>query len=283
MFANGLSLQPGQHIVVARTPTVFTSIYGAGINLAHDGYGAANLSNTGETITLRDAAGGLIVSFTYGDGSPWPAASDGDGPSLEIIDPRADHTNPANWRASALSGGSPGWDGTARLAGDYDGSGAVGQIDYEVWRRQFGTSVQNPGAGADGNANGVVDLGDYVVWRNNLGATSAASAPGASASQIESLPELTRIGARAAAVQPQGNSVVRSVVSRRAPFSVAVTHIARDQALLELVLGSHLPRGNPLHEDSLFSVAAREDTAAFDLDDLTQPDELPELPYGFIA
>ena len=37
-----------------------------------------------------------------------PAAPDGNGPSLEIIDPLTDPTNAANWRASLYNGGSPG-------------------------------------------------------------------------------------------------------------------------------------------------------------------------------
>ena len=94
VFANGLSLQPGQYIVVARTPAVFTSIYGAGINLAPGGYGPANLSNTGETIAIRDADGGLLASLTYGDSNPWPTAPDGSGPSLQIIDSQGNGNDP---------------------------------------------------------------------------------------------------------------------------------------------------------------------------------------------
>jgi hypothetical protein len=50
VFSGGLSLEPGEYIVVARTPAVFTSVYGSGINLAPTGWGTGNLSNSGETI-----------------------------------------------------------------------------------------------------------------------------------------------------------------------------------------------------------------------------------------
>jgi hypothetical protein len=176
VFSGSLSLAPGEYIVVARTPAVFTSVYGTGINLAPTGYVTGNLSNSGETISLLDAAGALIVSVTYSDTSPWPAAADGTGPSLEVIDPEGDLNDPANWRASQQNGGSPGNNGEpAVLAGDYDRNGIVEQADHAVWRSQFGTSV-SMGSGADGNANGVVDVADYIVWRKMLGAQSVSAA-----------------------------------------------------------------------------------------------------------
>ena len=83
---------------------------------------------------------------------------------------------PANWRASAVEGGTPGRDETPtpELAGDYDNSGVVDQQDYGVWRGSYGKSVP-PGSGADGNADGMVDTADYVLWRMNLGAQLAAA------------------------------------------------------------------------------------------------------------
>ncbi len=52
------------------------------------------------------------------------------------------------------------------IAGDYDGSGYVDQLDYSVWRQNFGTNSP----AADGNGDGRVDAADYTVWRDNLGA-----------------------------------------------------------------------------------------------------------------
>ena len=56
------------------------------------------------------------------------------------------------------------------LAGDYDSDGDADGMDYQVWRRTFG-SAHRAFAGADGNGDGRVDSADYVVWRNNVGAT----------------------------------------------------------------------------------------------------------------
>jgi hypothetical protein len=52
------------------------------------------------------------------------------------------------------------------IPGDYDLNGEVDELDYDVWKLNFG-SVWN--LAADGNLNGVVDAADYAVWRDNFG------------------------------------------------------------------------------------------------------------------
>jgi hypothetical protein len=165
-----------------------------------------NLSNSGETVSLLDAAGALIVSVAYSDSSPWPTDADGTGPSLEVIDPKGELNDPANWRASRQSGGSPGNSGEPPgLAGDYDRNGSVEQLDHAVWRSQFGMSVV-AGSGADGNANGVVDVADYIVWRKMLGAQASSAATvaipaapvAAAALPEQTTPALTTASAREA-------------------------------------------------------------------------------------
>jgi hypothetical protein len=172
VFGSGIELDPGERIVVAKNPTVFQSVYGMGITLAPNGYGTSNLSNGGERVVLLGPLGETLQDFTYDDFAPWPTAPDGNGSSLEIVDPLGDPSDPTNWRASYYADGSPGSEGLppAALPGDYDANGTVEPADYDVWKAAFGTAV-TPGSGADGNANGVVDAADYSVWRNNLGAT----------------------------------------------------------------------------------------------------------------
>ncbi|HEX2473854.1 MAG TPA: lamin tail domain-containing protein [Lacipirellulaceae bacterium] len=174
-FDVSLILAPGERIVVARDPAAFQSVYGSGINVATAGFefDGKNLSNSGERIVLRGPGGAILQDFTYSDMAPWPTAADGAGPSLEIIDPMGDASDPLNWRASFYAGGSPG---VANLAvvGDYDRDGRVDQDDYLRWRAEFGLAVA-PGSGADGNGNGIVDTADYVLWRRNVGAQAAAA------------------------------------------------------------------------------------------------------------
>ena len=104
--------------MVASDPATFTSVYGSEINLA-GGALSGSLSNGGESVGLYTATGVLIEGFTYDDEPPWPTSPDGTGPSLEIKDPLGDHNDAANWRASRVSGGSPGESGA--LQGDFWG------------------------------------------------------------------------------------------------------------------------------------------------------------------
>jgi hypothetical protein len=171
VFDDGLTLMPGERIVVARSPAVFQLVYGTEINLALSGYFDSNLSNGGEPVILRGPLGQVMQSFTYDDSGTWPTAPDGGGPSLEIIDPLGDPSDPSNWRASLYYVGSPGTAGMP-LPGDYDVSGSVDAVDYGTWKVAFGSLVEQPGTGADGNSNGRIDAADYTVWRNHLGSTT---------------------------------------------------------------------------------------------------------------
>lgn len=183
VFDNGQTLAAGEYLVIARTPLIFTSIYGNSINLAPSGYSDSNLSNGGETVSLRDASGQIVHSVTYSDLTPWPTSPDGDGPSLEIIDPLGDPNDPSNWRASIYQGGSPGTEGLP-IDGDYDRNGIVNEADFYTWRSAFGNSVMVPGSGADGNYDGTIDAADYTVWRAHLGNSITILSAAATASAI---------------------------------------------------------------------------------------------------
>ncbi len=99
-------LAPGQYALLVKNLDAFEIRYGFGLPVV--GVYTGRLSNAGERITLIDAKGQTLLEFTYGTEAPWPALSDGSGPSLEIIDVAADPTLPENWQASDLNGGSPG-------------------------------------------------------------------------------------------------------------------------------------------------------------------------------
>lgn len=55
-----------------------------------------------------------------------------------------------------------------RVAGDFNGDGAVNDADYSLWKQDFGSNL----AAADANGNGFVDAADYTIWRDNLSAGS---------------------------------------------------------------------------------------------------------------
>jgi hypothetical protein len=105
-----INLAPNQYIVVVKDPAAFIAQYGASVNIA--GQYSGSLANNGERIRFEDAIGRQILDFTYSDG--WRKITDGDGFSLTVINPASNDSNDWSqkdfWRASALSGGSPGWD-----------------------------------------------------------------------------------------------------------------------------------------------------------------------------
>lgn len=102
-----VSLAPGEIIVIPENTALFQSLYGNAIRLAPP-WTSGNLSNSGERIHLRNAAGDTIQDFTYSDGAPWPAAADGTGASLQIVSSGGAADDPANWRAAPPNPGSDG-------------------------------------------------------------------------------------------------------------------------------------------------------------------------------
>ena len=108
-------LSPGQRVVIPNNPAAFVSRYGENVLLAtgvadspadwrYDG----KLSNGGERLVLVDARGQAIVDFRFDDGPGWPGRADGNGSSLELIDPTHDLDDLNNYRNSSEYGGSPG-------------------------------------------------------------------------------------------------------------------------------------------------------------------------------
>lgn len=238
----GGSLAPGARIVVVADQAAFAAAYPTVTNVA-PGVFTGNLANEGETIALRGPVDELIQSFVYGDSNipGWPASPDGDGPSLEYIGPfnmdPADpaiiagdpYDNPANWRASFASGGSPGTSGD--LPGDYDHNGVVEQADYLVWRTNYGATV-TPFTGADGNGDGRVDAADYTVWRDNLTPPTFAFAKQAEAAANEPLtPAIDE--AFAIAAGPEIIAAVTPVINITPPIRNRFTPVTRQALIAE--------------------------------------------------
>jgi hypothetical protein len=59
------------------------------------------------------------------------------------------------------------------VSGDYFVDGIVNQMDYTVWRQNYGSTAM---LDADGNLNGIVDTADYAIWRKNLGRSATVLA-----------------------------------------------------------------------------------------------------------
>jgi hypothetical protein len=98
-------LQPGSFYVIASTRRHFYDRYG---RLSSGSY-KKNLSNAGETITLRTETGETIAELSYTDKLPWEEAADGKGFSLvpTVRNPTGNPSDPTYWKASHRLHGSP--------------------------------------------------------------------------------------------------------------------------------------------------------------------------------
>jgi hypothetical protein len=205
-FAAGTSLAPGAFIVVVKDEAAFASRYGSGINVAGN-YGTDNLSNSGEELRLVDALGQTILDFTFDD--DWYKTTDGNGPSLVIVNPTASTTawgQQSGWRASTQTNGSPGAADPLYVDGDYNKNGTVDAADYAVWRATLGNSV-TAHSGADGDGDGIIDNDDYNVWRAHFGQVGPAFASGSGSGASSSLAEPNEFAARASAAGLSVNPV----------------------------------------------------------------------------
>ncbi|MEZ5092128.1 lamin tail domain-containing protein [Nocardioides sp.] len=100
----GSVIPAGGRFVGSPDATAFQTLYGFAPDFVYTG----NLSNSGEQVTLVDGALAEVDSVTYADSGEWPPAPDGNGPSLELRGLLADNTDPDNWGASTVTGGTPG-------------------------------------------------------------------------------------------------------------------------------------------------------------------------------
>ena len=104
----GASLPPGGYLVLARDVARFKRRH-ADVPSVLDASFEFNLSAKGEMISLYDAGGRLVDFVEYDDGKGWPSSADGEGFSLELIDPvGVDRNDPFSWVSSAEVGGTPG-------------------------------------------------------------------------------------------------------------------------------------------------------------------------------
>jgi hypothetical protein len=179
-------LAPGERIVVAQNTGAFAVRYGNGILVAGQYGGTVDdfrLANGGETITLVDADGGVIQTFAYDDF--WHPTTDGDGPSLVVVDESASSelwNNSSNWRASYATHGSPGT--SDRLAGDFNSDLRVDLVDLAILQRHFGLTGASFAEG-DADGNGTIDRVDVAMLARNFGRSlAAAQSPTAAAGAV---------------------------------------------------------------------------------------------------
>ncbi|GEM_PF-1416043 len=103
-----------------------------------------SLSNSGETITLRNSLGQIADTVLYGVAAPWPTGPNGGGPSLELTDPLLDNNQAVSWAASVNGppSGTPGYaNSTLNAVYGTNGLNATASDSITVTRGGIGTGV----------------------------------------------------------------------------------------------------------------------------------------------
>ena len=148
IFPLGTILAPGQRTIIVASRAAFAVRYPAiSFSSIAGEYSCDRLENAGETLTLTDAAGATILSFSYLASGLWPDDADGNGPSLVAITPGTAPDQPLSWRASTQPGGSP-------LGSD--------AISFASWLAAF--SLTDPADDSDGD--GINAFGEYAAGSN---------------------------------------------------------------------------------------------------------------------
>jgi hypothetical protein len=105
VFPSGTIIDPEEYLVLCGDTASFDSLFPDVENyIGPMGFG---LSGNGELIRLYDDESTLIDTVLYDDTDPWPTEPDGNGPTLELINPAWDNALAESWAASDLNG-TPG-------------------------------------------------------------------------------------------------------------------------------------------------------------------------------
>ncbi len=120
IFPAGTVFTAGGYLVIAENPVTIQALYG----VTALGPWTGGLSSDGDEIELRDALGSTVDKVIFGNTAPWPSPPNGDGPTLELLNPALENNLGGSWRASTVT----------QTATTYVAAGSAG------WRYRKGTS-----------------------------------------------------------------------------------------------------------------------------------------------
>ena len=104
-FPESTMLNSNSYLIIARYPDLFnTSFPNIEQVLGPFDFG---LGGGGDEIRIFDSEGNLKDSVSYDDTDPWPIEPDGNGPTLELINPDLDNALASSW-VSSQDYGTPG-------------------------------------------------------------------------------------------------------------------------------------------------------------------------------
>jgi len=141
-FPKGTSISANDYLVLAKDSVLFVQKYGFS---PFADYGKS-LSDSGENIVLEGPYRVFVDSVHYDDGNAWDENPDGNGTSLELLNPDADNAQLVNWFRSDVLCGTPGAANTRICTGTAE-SIVINEINYN-------------------SNNGSTDPGDWVELYN---------------------------------------------------------------------------------------------------------------------
>ncbi|MGB4847771.1 MAG: lamin tail domain-containing protein [Saprospiraceae bacterium] len=152
-------LNGGEYFVTAIKASAIKSVFGIDVHQWSSATTNNALNNTGESIRLYDANNNLVDSVAYMDKDPWPTEPDGNGPSLELIDPASDNNDGSNWQPSEGSTGVTinNHEVLGTPGSDNSGGGSTGGPAVTISVANFQYTPKNV----------VVAIGDSVRWVSN--------------------------------------------------------------------------------------------------------------------
>ena len=172
-------LSPGGRLLLVKSQ--YDMQQALGLDLPIAGVYQANLSNQGELLELVDAQGETLASVEYGDGTPWPSAADGKGPSLVFHGASQALGQSQHWLPGAAKGGTPGkGDGHRYLMNpllDANNNGQADLVEYAL-----GQALEPPQLTVEhleGEA-GLELRASYVAWQNTAATDVLLIAEGSS-------------------------------------------------------------------------------------------------------
>jgi hypothetical protein len=110
-FPQNTQMNPKSYLVLCKDSLLFRSVF-PGIENFIGNFGAGDsgfgLNRDGERIQLYDNPGNLVDEVYYDDKLPWPEEADGQGFTLELMNPAKVNLTAEYWAASKNTGGTPG-------------------------------------------------------------------------------------------------------------------------------------------------------------------------------
>jgi len=135
IFPGGTIIAPEDYLVLCADTAAFDSLFPDVDN--YYGPMGFGLSGNGELIRLFDETGTIIDTVLYDDVAPWPTEPDGNGPTLELINPAWDNALAESWAASALHGTPGEVNGNYVRVDDRPTSQVTSQVTCEVLPNPF--------------------------------------------------------------------------------------------------------------------------------------------------